>query len=240
MFEDEDDLFADTGPPKPLWRRIGVPMAIAVAVISTGVTAVELMRGSTPVARPHQDEHITRIMLPPPPPPPPPPKPPPPTPQKMTQDKPREQPSPQKASVPKAAKVPSPPAAVTTSITGPGPGSLAAGNGGGGDCIGSGCGSGDGTGGDNDAYYGGLVKSQIEAALRHDDALRYAKFKLRVTFMLDGAGHVTRASIVEFTGDADVKAEIDRVLRAVSTNDTPPAEMTSKVFTVSITGRARG
>jgi hypothetical protein len=240
MFEDEDDLFADTGPPKPLWRRIGVPAGIAILVISTGVTAVELMKGSGPAPRPHQDEHITRVMLPPPPPPPPPPKPPPPTPQKMTQDKPREQPSPQKASVPKAAKIPSPPAAVTTSITGPGPGSLAAGNGGGGDCIGSGCGSGDGTGGDNDAYYGGLVKSQIEAALRHDDKLRTAKFTLRVTFMLDASGHLIRAAIGNFTGDDDVKAEITRILLAVSTNDSPPSDMTSKLFTVSITGRTRG
>jgi hypothetical protein len=239
MFEDEDDLFADKGPPKPLWRRIGVPAGGAVLVIGAVVMAVTLLHGSSPAPRPHQDEHITRVMLPPPPPPPPPPKPPPPTPQKVTQEKPREQPSPQKASVPKAAKVPSPPAAVTTSITGPGPGSLAAGNGGGGDCIGSGCGSGDG-GGDNDAYYSGLVKSQIEAALRHDDKLRYARFKLRVTFMLDGAGHVTHAAIGEFTGDDDIKAEINRVLLAVSTNDSPPAEMTAKIFTVSITGHARG
>ena len=156
-------------------------------------------------------------------------------------ERPREQMSPQKATAhPKALKVPSPPAAVTTSITGPGPGSLASGNGGGGDCLGSSCGSGDGTGGDNDSYYSSIVKSQIEAAIRRDEKLRFATYRLLVTFQLDGAGHVTRAAIGNFDGDSDARAEVSRVLQQVSTNDAPPAEMTAKVFRVSITERARG
>jgi hypothetical protein len=240
MFDD-DDLFADQGPPKPLWRRIGIPAGVAVLIISTGVIAVELMRGSTPAPRPHQDEHITRVMLPPPPPPPPPPKPPPPTPQKTVQEKPKEQLSPQKASVPKPMKAPpSPPQAVQTSIAGPGAGSIGLGNGGGGDCVGEGCGNGPGGGGgDNDGYYSNLVKSQIEAALRRDDKLRFAKFSLHVTFRLDSSGHITNAAIGAFTGDDEVRAEINHVLLTVSTNDSPPSDMTVKTFTVSITGRAR-
>jgi hypothetical protein len=129
---------------------------------------------------------------------------------------------------------------VQTSIAGPGTGSFGLGTGGGGDCVGEGCGNGPGGGGDNDGYYSNLVKSQIEAALRHDEKLRFARFSLHVTFKLDGSGHITNAAIGAFTGDDDVRAEINRVLLTVSTNDSPPSDMTAKTFTVSITGRARG
>ena len=237
MFEDD---FDDERTPVPVWRKLGLGAAGLAVVAGAAALAVTLLKGSGPAARPHQEPHITQVMLPPPPPPPPPPKPPPPQPQKMVERQ-REQVSPQKAaSIPKAAKVPSPPAAVTTSITGPGPGSLAAGNGGGGDCLGSGCGSGDGTGGDNDAYYSGIVKSQIEAAIRRDAKLRFATYRLRVTFQLDGAGHVTNAAIGAFDGDSDLKAEVARMLLEVSTNDAPPAAMTAKIFTVSIAEHAHG
>ncbi len=233
------DDFDEEPPPRPPAQRIVLAVA-GVALLGAAGLAAFLLKGSGPAARPHQEPHITQVMLPPPPPPPPP-KPPPPQPQKTVVERPREQMSPQKAtSHPKAMKAPSPPAAVTTSITGPGPGSLASGNGGGGDCLGSACGGGDGTGGDNDAYYSSIVKSQIEAAIRRDDKLRFATYRLRVTFQLDGAGHVTHAAIGSFDGDGDARAEVARVLDAVSTNDAPPAEMTAKTFTVSITEHARG
>ncbi len=234
------DDFEDEPPSRPAGQRIALAVGGLALVGGLAGLAAFLLKGSGPAARPHQEPHITQVMLPPPPPPPPP-KPPPPQPQKTVVERPREQVSPQRATArPKAMKVPSPPAAVTTSITGPGPGSLASGNGGGGDCLGSACGSGDGTGGDNDAYYSSIVKSQIEAAIRRDEKLRFATYRLRVTFQLDGAGHVTRASIGSFEGDAEARAEVARVLQEVSTNDAPPAEMTAKTFTVSITEHARG
>ena len=238
MFVD-DDLFAQHAGRWPLWQRIVVPAGGVAVLAGAGFLAFTMLKGSGPAPRPHQEPHITQVMLPPPPPPPPP-KPPPPTPQKMVQDKPKESVSPQKSTVAKAMKAPSPPAAVTTSITGPGAGSLAAGNGGGGDCVGQGCGTGDGTGGDNDAYYSGIVKSQIEAAIRRDDRLRFEKYRLRVTFQLDASGHVSHASIADFSGESDIEAEVSRVLQSVSTNDAPPADMTTKTFTVSIIERARG
>ncbi len=155
-------------------------------------------------------------------------------------EKPKEQmPSPQKTTIPKAApKAPSPPAAVTTSITGPGPGSLAAGNGGGGDCLGSGCGTGDGGGGDNDAYYSGVMKSQIEAAIRRSDLLRYARYRVKVAVVLDASGHVASATLEDFSGDQDVKQELKRVLLSVGTNDVPPPDIVRKTFTISITEHA--
>ena len=236
----EDDLFAVQSAARPWWHWLAIGAGgVGVAAGGTALV-VYLLKGSGPAPRPHQEPHITQVMLPPPPPPPPPPKPPPPTPQKIVQDKPKESASPQKASVPKAAKLPSPPAALQTSIAGPGPGTLGLGNGGGGDCVGQGCGTGDGSSGDNDGYYSGLLKSQIEAAIHRDERLRFEKYRLQVTFQLDASGHLTNATIADFTGDSDVKAEVSRVLQTVSTNDTPPTGMMSKTFTVRIIEQARG
>jgi outer membrane biosynthesis protein TonB len=185
------------------------------------------------------EPHITQVQLPPPPPPPPPPKtPPPPQKKEVETTRPKEA-TPQKASTP-APKAPSPPAAVQTSVAGNGPSALGAGNGGGGDCVGQGCGNGDGTGGDNDAYYRNLVQTQIQEALRRDDKLRFAKFRMTVAFSLDASGHVAHATVSSFSGDDDVQAEVERVLHDISTGDTPPAEMQAKQFSVRITAQTRG
>ncbi len=237
---DDRDFDAEFGGRSAL-QRYGLPVAVAVLLAgAAGLAFVLLKGGSGPAARPHQQPHITQIQLPPPPPPPPPPpkmKPPPP---KQTEVRVKEQAAPaQKAPSKPAPKAPSPPAAVTTSIQGNGPGSLAAGNGGGGDCVGAGCGTGDGSGGDNDAYYSNLVKSQIEDALRQDTELRLAKYRLTLSFLLDSSGHLARVSIGNFTGEDDVRAEVIRIVRAISLNDAPPAAMLTKQFSVQIVERAR-
>lgn len=232
MFDEQPDRYEDD---QPVWRRIGVPAILVLCVCSAGALGYVLLKPSGgPAPRPHMEQHITQVQLPPPPPPPPPK--PQPEPPKKQMEKPKEQaPSPQKASVPKAApKAPSPPAAVTTSIQGNGPGSLANGNGGGGDCIGSGCGTGDGGGGDNDAYYSSIMKSQIEAAIRQDEKLKFARYRVKVSVVLDASGHVARASVQSFTGDADIEQELKRVLLTVGTNDTPPPDVIRKTFTISI------
>ncbi len=232
MFDEQPDRYEDD---QPAWKRIGVPAGLILSVCSVGALAYVLLKPSGgPAPRPHMEQHITQVQLPPPPPPPPPK--PQPEPPKKQMEKPKEQaPSPQKASIPKATpKIPSPPAAVTTSIQGNGPGSLANGNGGGGDCIGSGCGTGDGGGGDNDAYYANVMKSQIEAAIRQDEKLRFARYRLKVAVVLDGAGHVARATVQSFSGDSEVEQELRRVLLTVGTNDTPPQDVVRKTFTISI------
>ncbi len=235
MFDEEQERFQE---PRSLRRRVLGSAAAATGIaLASGLAFVVLRPSASPLARPHQEPHITHIRLPPPPPPPlkPPPEPP-----KKSVEKPKEQaPSPHRVSVPKAApKAPSPPAAVTTSITGQGPGSLAAGNGGGGDCIGSGCGSGDGGGGDNDAYYSNVIKSQTLAALRRDEKLRFARYDLRIAVVLDASGHIATATVQNFSGPADIEQEVRRVLLTVGTNDTPPAEMIRKTFTLNITEHA--
>jgi outer membrane biosynthesis protein TonB len=238
---DKDDF--DFGEePEPFLQRYGPLVGFGVFLVAAGALAVVLLKGgSGPAARPHPQEHITQVQLPPPPPPPPPPpKTPPPEPKKTEEMARQREPTPQKALSAPAPKAPSPPAAATTSIQGNGPGSLAAGNGGGGDCIGAGCGTGDGTGGDNDAYYASLVQRQIEDALKRDERLRFAKYRTTVSFSLDANGRITGAAIAEFSGDDDARAEVERVLRTVSTGDTPPASMLTKQFSVRITERARG
>jgi hypothetical protein len=238
---DDDNDFAEFDRKTPV-QRFAVPAVGVFLVIGAGALGYTLIRGShTPAARPHVEPHITQVQLPPPPPPPPPPKVQPPEPKKEVETtRPRETvPTKQATQAPKA---PAPPNRVETSVAGNGPSSLGAGNGGGGDCIGTGCGNGDGPGGggDNDAYYANIVKTQIQAALRQDDKLRFARYRMTVSLVLDAGGHVAQASIGSFDGDPDIEAEVTRVLRRISTGDTPPAAVVAKQFSVHITERAPG
>jgi hypothetical protein len=235
----DDDDFNELDRKTPL-QRYGLPVGGAIVIVVAGMSIYALLRGNTgPAPRPHNETHITQVQLPPPPPPPPPPKTPPP-PKKPEETPKQREATPQKAVSKPAPKAPSPPAAVTTSIQGAGPGSLAVGNGGGGYCIGTGCGSGDGTGGDNDAYYSNLVKSQLEDALRHNEKLKFAKYQLVIAFSLDSTGHPVGAVVKSFSGDDDLRAEVERVVRSASTGDTPAASIVGREFTVRIVERARG
>lgn len=239
MLDDDDDFNEELDRKTPL-QSYGAPVGAVLFLVAAGAAAAYLLSGgSGPMPRPHQEPHITQVQLPPPPPPPPP-KTPPPQPKKEAEIHPKESATPQKAASKPAPKAPSPPASVTTSIQGAGPGSLGVGSGGGGDCIGSGCGTGDGTGGDNDAYYASVMKTQIEDALRRDEKLKFAHYRMTVSFSLDSSGHIDHASVTGFSGDDDVQAEVERVLRSISTGDTPPAAIQAKQFSVRITERARG
>jgi len=238
MLDDRD--FQDEHDPKSFMQRYGLPVGAGVFVVVASASAFVLLRGgSSPVARPHNEPHITQVQLPPPPPPPPPPKTPPP-PQKPQETPKQREPTPMKAVSKPAPKAPSPPAAVQTSIAGTGPGTLGLGNGGGGDCVGEGCGNGDGAGGDNDRFYSGLVQSRLQDALRRDRKLQFAKYRLTVSFTLDAAGNFANPQIASFSGDDDARAEVEQVLRAASTGDTPMANIVGKQFSVRIDSHARG
>jgi hypothetical protein len=235
----DDDDFDDAFDEKTWLQRYGLPVGAGVFLVVASASAFVLLRGGAgPAARPHNEPHITQVQLPPPPPPPPPPKTPPP-PQKQEVQKQREV-APTKAVARPAPKAPSPPAAVTTSIAGNGPGSLAVGNGGGGDCIGQGCGNGDGTGGDNDAYYSDLVKSRIQDALRHDRKLEFLKYHAVISFTLDSSGAFSHPTIASFSGDPEARAEVEQVIKADSTGDTPSASIVGKQFSIRIDSHARG
>ena len=232
MFDETPDRYE---PRQSLKRRLLVPAVAVGGILGAGALAFVLLRPSgSPMARPHQEPHITQIQLPPPPPPPP--LKPPPEPQKKQLEKPKEQmPSPHKASVPKAApKTPSPPAAVTTSITGPGPGSLAAGNGGGGDCLGAGCGSGDGGGGgDDEAYYDNIIATQIRTALQRSEKLRYAKYDAQAVISVDASGHLT-AVLQSFKGTDEDEEALRRELLGIALTDHVPADYSGRPHTLHI------
>jgi TonB family protein len=236
-----DDDFNEDLDRKPLLQRLAVPLVGFVLFAGAGASAFFVLKGSSgPAARPHNEPHITQVQLPPPPPPPPPPKTPPPEPKKEQEVARQREPTPSKPVSMPAPKAPAPPNQVQTSIQGNGPSGLAAGNGGGGDCIGStGCGHGDGAGGggDNDAYYATLVKNQIQDALRRDEKLRFAHYRMTVSLSLDSSGRVANASISSFSGDDDVQAEVARALRSIATGNAPPPDILDKRFQVRITER---
>jgi len=235
----DDDAFTQLDR-KTQVQRYAVPAVGALLVLGAGAMGFVVMRGShTPATRPHNEPHITQVQLPPPPPPPP--KIQPPQPKKEEQATRVREPTPAKQASTPSPKAPAPPNRVETSIAGNGPSNLGAGNGGGGDCIGTGCGNGDGPGGgDNDAYYASIVKTQIQDALRRDDKLRFARYRMTVSLLLDANGHVARATIGAFDGDREIEAEVTRILRQISTGDAPPAAIVAKQFFVDITARAPG
>jgi hypothetical protein len=237
MFGDDRDEDEDRAP---LWRRVGLPVAGVMLAVALAAVGVSMLRHSGPAPRPHDEERITQIMLPPPPPPPPPPKVPPPP--KPDEEKPKEEvPTPHKVDVPKPApmKAPAPPGNPLTAEAGNGPSAygLGVGNGEGGDCLGN-CGG--GGGGDAAAYYAGLIKSQIEAALSRDEKLRFAKYRITVSLLMDASGHAVQATVKDFTGDPGLDAEINRVLSSIAANETLPAEVTAQPVLVRITAHARG
>ena len=225
----EDDL----EEVAPLWRRVGAPVAGLAGAGLLAWLAISQLQHSSPAPRPHQEPpHIVNIKLPPPPPPPKQPQKPEPV---------KQMPSPVKASVPKPTpRAPSPPAALTTSIKGAGNSGLGYGaNGGGGDCLGSGCGNGDG-GGDQSAYFANLIKTQIETALARDDKLRFAHYRVTVALRMDLSGRAVRATIRDFSGEADLQPEIDRVLLTVATNEKLPPDIASQPVLLRINAHGRG
>jgi hypothetical protein len=225
---------------KSLVQRWTVPLVGLMLLAGAGAAGFMIVRNShTPAARPHFEPHITQVQLPPPPPPPPPPKERPPEPKKM--DTPTRVQTATAKPQTQAPKAPSPANRVQTSVTGPGPGTLGAGNGGGGDCLGQNCGNGDdaGGGGDMEGFYFGQLKTQITEALKRDDKLRFAHYRMMLAFSLDSTGHLAHVEISSFSGDDDAREEVNRIIHSVSAGDAPQS-LAGKQFSVRITERAPG
>jgi protein TonB len=213
-------------------RRAGWTAFALVLVAGVGLMVSQLLRESgVPQERPITT--VMRVVLPPPPPPPP--KPPPPEQQPLLQQPkltPLETPTPQqpKPQPPKANNVPRPPGNPLTAEAGPGanPYGLQAGNGGG-DVIGGGGGNGGG-GGSRFGYYAGLIASQIESVLQSDEQTRYFHFRgVVVRMWLSPSGKVTRAEIVNSTGEPTRDSTLTRVLGGVAVREAPPQDMPQPV-----------
>lgn len=150
-------------------------------------------------------QEISLIKPPPPPPPPPPPK-------KI--EEPPKQEVPQKADEPQPDPQPDKPADPAPpgdkGIPDGPPGGMATDlpSGGGGGTIGGG-----GGGGDRFAWYGALIKERIQEAIARDKNLREADYRIRVNVWVNAAGAVTRAELVDTTGDAETDGAIKAALR---------------------------
>jgi TonB family protein len=219
----------DDSPPSRL-RTAGW---IAGAVLLLGGAGFLLSRllSDDGVPQRHAITTVMKVVLPPPPPPPPkPPEPPPPQPQKMLEQPkvmPQETPKPVQAKPspqkPAPSAIPQPPGNPLTAAAAPGanPYGLTVGEGGG-DVIGGGGGGG---GGNRFGYYAGLIQSQIQAALQRDERTRRGRYGLMVRLWLGPAGRVTRAQLVDSTGNATLDSAISRVLDGVAVGEDPPHDM---------------
>jgi hypothetical protein len=225
MFGDTEEMTAR----KPAWQRVGVPVVMLVFASGAAYGIVNYLKHSGRPMRPHIEEHVTAINLPPPPPPPPPPK---------IEEKPKEIEKVEQKVVPKAAPKVAAPAALTA-LAGVGNDAfgLKAGEGGGGDCVGD-CGSGDTEQG---PYYESVVKSLVADALRGDDRLRAARYHGTVTFVFDQYGRVQNVSFQDFDGDAETREAVIRALARVAASESIPADMQNgKPWVVRINAHAPG
>ncbi len=227
MFGDEREIVR-----KPAWQRLGVPVMVVVFVSGGAFGIVNLLKHSGHTARPHIEQHITAINLPPPPPPPPPP------PEKPIEKPKEEQKVEQKIQQPKpqAPKVAAPAALTATAGAGNDAYGLKAGEGGGGDCVGD-CGNGDA---DQGPYFESVVRSLVQDTLRADDHLRAARYRGTVTFVFDQYGRVQNVKFDSFEGDPETREAVMSALAHVAVNEALPAGLQNVPWTVRINAHAPG
>jgi periplasmic protein TonB len=209
MFGDEREVVS-----KPAWKRIGAPALVVVFVSGGAFGIVNLLKHSGGTARPHIEQHIAMITLPPPPPPPPPP------PEKQI-EKQVEQKVEQKIQQVKhvAPKVAAPHELTATAGAGNDAYGLKAGEGDG-DVVGGGDGD-----GDQGPYYQSVVQSLIGDALRGDEQLRAAHYRATVSFVFDQYGHVQNVNFENFEGDPETRDAVIRLLAHVAASEAIPADM---------------
>ena len=82
---------------------------------------------------------------------------------------------------------------------------------GGSDLIGS---SGGGSGsGSRFAWYGALIKERIQETVSREKKLREADFRIMVNVWINASGAVTRAELLDSTGNADLDSALKVALR---------------------------
>jgi hypothetical protein len=226
MFGDTEEMTAR----KPAWQRVGVPAVMLVLASGTAYGIVNYLKHSGKPLRPHIEQHVVSINLPPPPPPPPPPP--------KIEEKPKEIEKVEQKVQPKAAPKIAAPAALTA-LAGVGNDAfgLKAGEPGGGDCVGD-CGAGDA---DQGPYYENLARSLVQDALRADERLRAAHYRGTVSFVFDQYGHVQNVTFQSFDGDAETREAVIRALASVAASEAIPADMENgKPWVVRINAHAPG
>ena len=201
-------------------RRFGRIVLGLVLLGGLGTAIYFVFTGMLKTER-HAIQTVTRITLPPPPPPPPPP-PRPPEPEKVVETPKMQEPKVvDKPPVKAPPKPQQPPASPLTAEAGAGsnPYGLA---------VGDGSGNIVGGGGDGRATYlsyGRIVSENVQAALRRDDKLRFAKFTAELRIWLDAGGKVTRVQLALSSGDPAVDSAVTRSLTGLAMAEPPPKDM---------------
>ncbi|MEW6639079.1 MAG: TonB C-terminal domain-containing protein [Pseudomonadota bacterium] len=208
--------------------------ALAAIIVLLG-GGIYMFLGHDDMPPPRQVRELTIVnVVPPPPPPPPPPQQQPE--QKMIEqpkmaepefkeDKPLDKPKDEPA---KDAKNDEPPGPLSLDAKATGPGDLFnLGGKPGGSPYGGG-----GGGGSRFGWYGSMVQSQMESALRTNPKTRNAVMQVQIRVWADGSGRISKIQLVSSTGDAELDATIrNDVFVGLTLREPPPKDMPMPVVT---------
>jgi len=187
-------------------------------------------------SKPMKLQQITLVRPPPPPPPPKPPEPKPPEPvvkEEVKLDEPQPTPEPEQADAPP----PGPDLGIDAEGSGSGDGFGLVGKKGAADLIGGG-----GVKGNPWAWYDALVNeavnSAVQAALAREKSLKNKSYKVIVKLWIGSDGQVTRAALMDSTGDARADDVLKAALKEMRVlRDSPPEDM-PQPMKIRVTSRA--
>ncbi|MCL5060400.1 MAG: energy transducer TonB [Candidatus Thermoplasmatota archaeon] len=217
---------------KPAWVRWGGVALGLVAAVLIGIWLKDILVSDKPARKPSLLQ-ITLVRPPPPPPRPPEQKPPEPeVKEEVKIDQPQPTPEPQQAEAP-------PPGAdlgVDAEGSGSGDGFGLVGKKGGADLIGG------GPRGNPWVWYDALVNdavnSAFQAALEREKALKNRNYKVIVKVWIGSDGEVTRAALMDSTGDARADEVLKEALKGMrALRGGPPADMPQPIK-IRVTSRA--
>lgn len=212
---------------KPAWVRWGGVALGLVAAVLIALWLKDLLTPKGPVQK-MKVQQITLVRPPPPPPPPPEQKPPEPEiKEEVKLDEPQPTPDePQQADAPPPDGIAEGPAGGMATDIARGVPML----------------PGSGGRGNPWAWYDALVNdavnSAVQTALSREKALKNKNYKVIVKLWIDGSGQVTRAALVDSTGDARADEVLKEALKGMrALRDSPPADM-PQPMKIRVTSRA--